>query len=704
MPAVAVVPTGNVSRTGLTLDGGAADSVDALDTPSDSKGLIGSGSVVVSGPYTIPSGGVVYRATVVAVASATTAGAAGILSITGVGSQSVSLLGSPPPLQSIEHTFTGLSSPGAGSGTLSFGYQTSGGGVHYIDVLAVGLRYNRAPTAPTALSPSNGSTVTGLVPTFQGTHNDPDAGDFFFPNEGAMNAVDIEVRRNSDNALMWASGFAAATGPTFSRAYAGTTLVSGTVYKWRARTRDASGTSNAEGAWSSYLTFTPRVNTTPVASLVSPAASASVGTLTPTLTIGFADADTDDIFSFYQIQVRRASDSVSFWDTGLTATTAGQKTAKQAAVLYAGTTLVSGTAYQFRARVQDAYGGVSAYTAWRTFTPNLVPNPPTLIGPTGLTNTLTPTISGSYNQGTGGTEAAFQYQVRESLTTIYSSGDVAVAIATGQAFGTDNAGDTPSTPPALAWGTSYSVRLRSKDNLGAYSDWTEWTAFNTNAAPTAASNVTPTNGAITPDTTPTITWQHNDPDGDAQTAADVELYDVTGAAFVSGYNPKTLTQATLAHDVTETLTLTRQYTVRVRTVGLAGPGAGPWSTPQTFTVADVPAVALAEPDPDDVITTSALTVEWTFSGGSGTQQDYRVRLYASDGVTVLHDSGVVAGTALAYVIPAGSIRNGGAYFVRANVRDTLSQEGVTDLVPFTASFTPPATVTGLTVTAVGDQT
>jgi hypothetical protein len=601
------------------------------------------------------------------------------------------------------HNFDGLAIPLTGSRQVDFGI--TAGTITTFDTAACDVSYNRAPSAPTGLSPANGSQVLGLTPTFQGTHNDADGP---ASADGQMNAVNIEVRRVSDNALIWGSGWLAATGSTFSKIYAGPTLVSGTQYKWRARTRDNSGASNAEGAWSAYLTFTPFVNQNPTASLVSPPAGAQVGTLAPTLTIGFSDPDTatGDFWDAWQIQVRRVSNQVLQWDSNWQTATSGQRTAGQAAVAYGSvggspTTLINGVAYEWRARVRDSYGGVSAYTGWRAFTPALAPDAPDVVSPSGLTNTLTPAITGVYNPGTGGTETAYQYQVRQGITTIYSSGDVTGVLGTGQAYGTNNPSDTPSTPPALAWGTSYQIRIRSKDSVGAYSEWSEWIAFTTNAPPTAPSNVTPGNGAITPDTTPTITWQHNDPDGDAQTAADVELYDVTDDAFVTGYDPKTLSQATTTHDVTETLDLTHEYRVRVRTVGLAGPGAGPWSTPQTFVVADVPAVAVTSPAVDAVIAQSSLLVEWMFSGGSGTQQDFRVLLFAADGVTVLHDSGVVAGTALSYAIPAGAIRNGGAYFVRLNVRDTLSQEGVTGLVPFTASFTPPDTIEGLTVALVG---
>jgi hypothetical protein len=456
---------------------------------------------------------------------------------------------------------------------------------------------------------------------------------------------------------------------------------------------------------SSYQTFTPNVNTVPTAALVSPIGGVTVGSLTPTLTLNFSDPDsgTNGSFSAYQIQVRRVSDSVSFWDSGQLATTSPEQTARQVAKVYAGTVLVNGTTYEWRARVQDGAGAWSNYTAWSSFTPNAAPNPPTALTPSGLINTLTPTISGTYQQASGGTEDFFQYEVRQNAVTIYSSGDVAADIATGQAYGTDNSGDTPSTPPALAWGTSYQVRARSKDNAAVYSAWTAWQDFHTNAPPTTPTNLSPNNGAVTGDTTPTLSWQHNDADGDAQTAVEIELYDLTAAAFVSGYDPKALSQATTTHDVVTTLDQPHDFHWRIRTKGLAAAGFGPWSDWATFTDATGPTVSVDEPDPDDVITAATFNAQWTFSGGSGTQASYRVKVFASDQATLVYDSGTLSGTDADFDIPVGYLHNALTYYIQITVNDTLAQTAVSSLVRFSTSFTGPATITGLTVTAVGDQ-
>lgn len=487
---------------------------------------------------------------------------------------------------------------------------------------------------------------------------------------------------------------------TFNVIYGGPALISQEEYEYGIVT--LSLTTYGSGG-SSPTQFTPNVNTAPVATVTSPTGATQVGTLTPSLVMAFSDIDssTNGQFSAYQIKVRRVSDQVSFWTPAAVSTSAAEKTARAATKVYAGTTLVNTIPYEWAVRVQDGGGLWSPYTAWAQFTPMAIPNPPSSLAPSGLTNTLTPTISGVYNQATGGTQVGFQYEIRQGTTAVYASGDVAVAIATGQVYGTNNAGDTPSSPPALEWGTSYQVRARSKDNAGAYSAWSDWVSFNTNAPPTTPTNLSPSANAITGDTTPDLSWTHNDPDSDAQTAVEIEMYDITAAAFVTNYNPKALSQSTLIHTTATALTLTHSYRWRIRTKALAAAGFGPWSDNVFFAVANGPTLTVTEVDPDDVLAASGYTATWTFSGGSGTQQDYRVQVYADDQTTVVYDSGVVASAAVSAAVPPGYLINGEQYYQKVTVRDTLNQSAVSSLIPFTTNFTRPATITGIAAAPIG---
>lgn len=583
-------------------------------------------------------------------------------------------------------TVSGLTADGSGNFTatvqVAAGSDLLNGQQLRISYFQLYLEYNTTASTPTLTSPSG--TVSTLTPTFTGTYSDPD-GD-------TMAQVEIEVRRVSDNALFWSE---ATSTSVFSVGYAGTTLVNGTQYKWRARVRD-SVIGSSFSSWSGFTNFTPQTNQNPTATVVSPTGGVGVGTLTPTLQFSYYDPD-GDAQSAYQILVRRASDLVSFWDSGQVASAVTSAT-------YAGTALSNNITYEWSVRVQDSKGAWSSYSGWSQFQAQATPNAPTITSPSGLTNTLTPTIQGAYNQGSGGTESAFQYEIQQNAVTIYASGDVATVIATGQAYGTNNPSDTPSTPPALAWGTSYNIRMRSKDNASQYSQWTGWSSFNTNSAPTTPTSLTPDN-EITGDTTPTISWVHNDPDSDAQTEADIELRKASDDSVVTGYGPKTLSQATLTHDVTQTLTASpaTQYKYRVRTKGTAGPGYGPWSDWKFFTVATAPTVNVTVPTVSQVLTGSTLNVTWSLSGGSGTQQSYRVKMLAADQVTVVYDSGVVSGPATSQAITPTLFQNNTTYYIVVILVDTLAQTAQSSNIPITTSWTAPDTVTGLVVVATGSQ-
>jgi hypothetical protein len=116
---------------------------------------------------------------------------------------------------------------------------------------------NQQPTADQD-APLDGAVVATTTPTFTGSFIDPHSA---APTNDRMSAYMIEVRRASDNALMWggvAATFVASdderNAGQFARLYAGSTLVSGgTAYIWRAAVADAHG---AWSNWTPYYVFT----------------------------------------------------------------------------------------------------------------------------------------------------------------------------------------------------------------------------------------------------------------------------------------------------------------------------------------------------------------------------------------------------------------------------------------------------------------
>lgn len=111
---------------------------------------------------------------------------------------------------------------------------------------------NQPPSQPTTgLTPTGSITTT--TPTFEANFSDPNTnrGDY-------LNQYRVEVRRKSDNVVMWSTTVTATTGERtaakVSIAYGGSTLVRGTAYTWRVQMSDHFG---AWGVWSSWTDFTP---------------------------------------------------------------------------------------------------------------------------------------------------------------------------------------------------------------------------------------------------------------------------------------------------------------------------------------------------------------------------------------------------------------------------------------------------------------
>jgi hypothetical protein len=100
------------------------------------------------------------------------------------------------------------------------------------------VTYNRAPTAPTLLNPSNGANILSPV-TLSWRHNDPD-GD-------PQNRAEIELLEDGNPYWDTIINGTASTYELIGLAYE-------SLYSWRVRTEDSSGTW---GPWSGWRTFTP---------------------------------------------------------------------------------------------------------------------------------------------------------------------------------------------------------------------------------------------------------------------------------------------------------------------------------------------------------------------------------------------------------------------------------------------------------------
>lgn len=122
-----------------------------------------------------------------------------------------------------------------------------------------------------------------------------------------------------------------------------------------------------------------------------------------------------------------------------------------------------------------------------------------------------------------------------------------------------------------------------------------------------------------------------------------------------------------------------------------------------ITLATVLAITVTAPTNAQVLSSPALTVTWTDSGGTGTQTSYRVQIFSDAGGTVqVYDSGTVVSAVRSCAVPANcGMLNASSYWFKVTETDTTPVTAASVLVPVTTSWTPPATISGLTLTKTG---
>lgn len=116
-----------------------------------------------------------------------------------------------------------------------------------------------------------------------------------------------------------------------------------------------------------------------------------------------------------------------------------------------------------------------------------------------------------------------------------------------------------------------------------------------------------------------------------------------------------------------------------------------------FQATTVLTVTITSPTQNQVITTAAPVVSWTFAPGD--QLNRRVRIYQA-GVLV-HDSGVLATSSQSYTVPVGAITNGNTYTMIVDIVTTTGVAGQSSVRTFSTSFATSTNVTGVIITPVG---
>jgi len=238
-----------------------------------------------------------------------------------------------------------------------------------------------------------------------------------------------------------------------------------------------------------------------------------------------------------------------------------------------------------------------------------------------------------------------------------------------------------------------SITASTHAGVGRIGAYVEYEAAN--VPPTAPTLRSPGNGAQLADQSPTLVFDHNDPDGDAIGIYDLQVDNSSGfgspawevdhaSSGISGDRVTRAVGAVLARGTT--------YYWRARTSDAFGSGYGPWSGSRSFRVNALPVATKVSPIPagggapviwnlgsDLAVWTNGGAhakpkFDWTFADADGDSQTaYRVKVYAAAaGGVPLYDSGVVVSNVTNHEAAWAGVRNT-TYYWTIDVRDSLNE-------------------------------
>jgi hypothetical protein len=273
--------------------------------------------------------------------------------------------------------------------------------------------------------------------------------------------------------------------------------------------------------------------------------------------------------------------------------------------------------------------------------------------------TTTVDMSGEVTSDGGGTvsERGFVYGTTANPTTANSK------LVVGSGLGEFAGQITGLTPSATYYVRSYGIN----EGGTGYGNEVSFTAEQT--APLQPSNLSPANGIATDDLTPTLAWQYNAGSAnDDQSAYQIIVVRQSDSAPMWDSGKVVSTDKSVAYGGTA-LVYNEVYQWQVRTYNQADL-ASPYSGAVTFKTSQLPVATITYPTDTATIASNTPTVTWTYSDAESTPQvKYRLVVLAENGVTVLHDTGEVLGTATSYQIPDAILDNLSTYYVTIELWD-----------------------------------
>lgn len=502
---------------------------------------------------------------------------------------------------------------------------------------------NSLPGAPTNLLPTGNTVVhTGTTVTVYGSNNDSDSGD---------DIVGVRIKVFEDDGtteVYYIEYFPSGSPQSFSR---NVDLPRGnTFYKWQAKTKDDEGW----GPYSSLQRFKANSLPNPPITALQESPTTDIMTLTPSFSVTFDDPDASygDSMNSCRIIVEDTLGN-SIWNSGVLTVPAGTVNFVK---LYNGPALSWATTYNWRAQTEDTNAGWGNYSTNKSFTTHKTGVPITLT-PSGNTvvGNLTPTFKGN-RASTADTIASYQIELYESngTTLKWSSGTLSTGITSGASFSKLYNG------AGLSYSTTYKWRARLTGTIGATSDWSALQTFQT----PSATAVTQNNPVGEPITTLTPAFTGSWPGGSLN-AIQILLYAEDGVTLLR--DTGTIAQSVGAnyswtYTGAPALTWNTTYKWQVRVRNNSDSQWQPYSGLTAFTTDSAGSPTLTAPINNSWQTTLTPTFTGTTFSGE-VISTYRIRLYASDGVTLIWDSGNLAGSSTSFskVYNGPALTAGSAY-------------------------------------------
>lgn len=502
---------------------------------------------------------------------------------------------------------------------------------------------------PISLSPSGGTVVGSLTPTFTASRAS---------TEYTITAYSIEVYESNGTTLKWSTAGQTSgivNGASLSRAYGGAALSYNTGYKWRVQVQgNIGGWSN----WTAMQDFTTPSST-------AATQTAPVGSPITSLTPNFTGAWNENLNGI-QLIVYEADGTTVKWDTGTVAKTS----ATTYSHTYAGPALSWNTTYKWKIRVRrTADNQFQPYTGLATFTTDSA-GQPVLTAPidNSWQTTLTPTFTGT----TFNAEVISTFRIRlyesDGTTLTWDSGDLA---GSGTSFSKVYNGAN-----ALVRGRTYKWQARYIKSTGPTGNYSALEDFHINALPQEPSSLIPGTGAVVVGTlTPTFIATFADIDASAwsdyPTSMEIEVRNNNTDALIATQTKNTglISGAnSITWDGSPALAYETTYKWRVRYTDSKSE-VGAWSSYNVFKPSQPSSVTLT--GPGSTITSPQVPVTWNFSSPAGkAQASYRVSVTRNSDTLLVYDSGTILSSSTNHLIPAGYLVNNTEYTFEVTTVDT----------------------------------